>query len=166
MAAVDELLCLPGDSVLVSAASQPPVPVPVKMKGVPASVWNTYLYIHSRGDGRRGTNQKTQRSALLREAPQPSGGWVVSAGWMDGWAGAATSGMETRQKSSVPPKYPWGSEKKLKSLLLTGDHRSCWPLLCGMFAYLESCSTSLKKGAKNGSLWFCPGTFMARSTLS
>lgn len=33
----------PGESVLVSADSQPPVPVPVKMKGVPAFVWNTYL---------------------------------------------------------------------------------------------------------------------------
>jgi hypothetical protein len=33
----------PGDRVLVSADSHPPVPVPEKMKGVPASVWNTYL---------------------------------------------------------------------------------------------------------------------------
>lgn len=34
---------VPGDRVLVKADSQPPVPVPVKMKGVPASVWKTYL---------------------------------------------------------------------------------------------------------------------------
>ncbi len=29
----------PGESVLVRAASQPPVPVPGKMKGVPSLVW-------------------------------------------------------------------------------------------------------------------------------
>lgn len=33
----------PGESVFVSAASQPPVPVPVNTNGVPFSVWNTYL---------------------------------------------------------------------------------------------------------------------------
>lgn len=39
--------------MLVSADSQPPVPVPVKIKGVPAFVWNTYLLCTGSGSGRR-----------------------------------------------------------------------------------------------------------------
>lgn len=49
--------CPPGESVFVRADSQPPVPVPVNTKGVPASVWNTYL---QRGPAHRGACQHCQ----------------------------------------------------------------------------------------------------------
>jgi hypothetical protein len=41
-----------------------------------------------------------------------------------------------------------------------------YSVCAAILAHFVLCSSCLKKGAKKGSLWFCPGTFMARSTLS
>jgi hypothetical protein len=175
----------PGESVFVSADSQPPVPVPVKMKGVPAFVWNTYLCTHTHTQTQADIGSVWQRWAprvglLLPPSCCPCG----DTGQSCVQAAALDDKQDKQQAATAGPPDTQSCCQLLALRQRAGQVHSCVTSLppmahdaaCATFVmshppaehttHLLSCNSSLKKGAKKGSLWFCPGTFMARSTRS